>query len=153
MSHIKEKPEGSVLDRLRAAGCRITPPRRAVLEVFSAGPHHLNPDEVLIRARKLHPRVGRATVYRTLELLTRLGITRPLPGRDGKSCFTRIEKGHQHVVCSNCDRVVELAPAPFSRLAREVTRRTGFVVHSQLLEFFGLCQRCQHRAQPHATGV
>ena len=148
MSQLEKGASASVLDRLRAAGCRITPPRRAVLEVFSAGAHHLPPDEVLARARRLHPGVGRATVYRTLDLLTRLGITRPLPGRAGKTAFTRIEHGHQHVVCSRCERVVELAATPFARLARQVARQTGFAVQSQLLEFYGLCQSCQ----PHPRG-
>ena len=148
MSHLKKAPEAGLLARLRAAGCRITPPRRAVLQVFAAGAQHLSPDDVLARARQLHPRVGRATVYRTLDLLTRLGVTRPLYGKDGRSCFTRIEHGHQHVVCSRCDRVVELKPDPFLRLARQVAQRTGFAVHSQLLEFYGLCRACQRITQP-----
>ena len=97
----------------------------------------------MTRARRLHPGVGRATVYRTLELLTKLGITRPLYGKDGRPCFTRIEHGHQHVVCSRCDRVVELDSTPFSRLAHQVARRTGFAIQSQLLEFYGLCRKCQ----------
>ena len=145
-----DRGEG-ILARLRAAGCRITPPRRAVLEVFSAGECHLSPDEVLVRARRLHPGVGRATVYRTLELLTKLGITRPLYGKDGRPCFTRIEHGHQHVVCSRCDRVVELDSTPFAPLARQVARRTGFAIQSQLLEFYGLCQRCQRHPQTART--
>lgn len=143
MSQLSKSSDTSVLNRLRAAGCRITPPRQAVLKIFEAGPHHLSPDEVLTKARKLHPGVGRATVYRTLDLLTRLGITRPLPGRDGRTSFTHIEHGHQHVVCSKCDRVVELSAAGFAALARRVTRQTGFKIQSQLLEFYGLCQRCQ----------
>ena len=151
MSQLKKDQGPSVLDRLRAEGCRITPPRRAVLQVFEAGPHHLSPDEVLVKARKLHPGVGRATVYRTLELLTRLGITRPLTGRDGRTSFTHIEHGHQHVVCSHCDRVVELEPRPFARLARQVARLTGFDVQSQLLEFYGLCRQCRRTAQPQRT--
>lgn len=143
MSHLEKKNGPGILERLRAAGCRITPPRRAVLEVFAEGCSHLSPEDVLARARRAHPRVGRATVYRTLELLTKLGITRPLYGKDGRSVFTRIEHGHQHVVCSRCDRVVELEARAFTRLAREVARSTGFSVQSQLLEFYGLCRKCQ----------
>jgi len=147
MSHLPSSPNLALLQRLRAAGFRITPPRQAVLKVFEDGGCHLSPDAVLNQARRLHPGVGRATVYRTLDLLTRLGITRPLYGKDGRPQFTRIEHGHQHVVCSRCDRVVELEATPFSALARQVARRTGFAIQSQLLEFYGLCERCR-RATP-----
>lgn len=136
-----------MLARLRNAGCRITPPRRAVLEVFTQADAHLSPDDVLNRARRKHPGVGRATVYRTLDLLTKLGVTRPLYGKDGRPFFTSIEKGHQHAVCSRCDRVVELAPASLDQLARQVARRTGFAIQSQLLEFYGLCRNCQRTHQ------
>lgn len=143
MSHLDKKPERLRLERLRAAGLRITPPRQAVLQVFEDGGCHLSPEEVLERARRMHPGVGRATVYRTLDLLTRLGITRPLYSKEGRPLFTRIEHGHQHVVCSRCERVVELEADGFAGLAGRVARRTGFAVHSQLLEFYGLCKRCQ----------
>ena len=148
MSQVEKTPSPGLVDRLRQAGFRITPPRRAVLRIFASGCQHLSPDDVLARARRLHPRVGRATVYRTLDLLTRLGITRPLYGKNGRPCFTRVEHGHQHVVCSRCDRVVELDGSTFGHLARAVARRTGFAVHSQLLEFYGLCRLCQRTHLP-----
>lgn len=146
MSHVEPRPNPALLERLRAAGFRITPPRQAVLQAFEAGACHLSPDDVLARARRLHPRVGRATVYRTLDLLTRLGITRPFYGKDGRPQFTRIEHGHQHVVCSRCDRVVELEATPFADLVRRVARRTGFTIQSQLLEFYGICRHCRRTA-------
>ncbi len=144
----KGKDHGTgILDRLRAAGCRITPPRRAVLEVFAQAGAHLSPDDVLTQARRRHPGVGRATVYRTLDLLTKLGITRPLYGKDGRPLFASIATGHQHAVCSRCDCVVELKATPFHQLARQVARRTGFAIQSQLLEFYGLCRNCQRVTQ------
>lgn len=148
MSHLEPSPNPALLQRLRAAGFRITPPRQAVLRVFEDGGCHLSPEEVLAQARRLHPGVGRATVYRTLDLLTRLGITRPLYSKDGRPQFTRIEHGHQHVVCSRCDRVVELEATPFAALVRRVARRTGFTIQSQLLEFYGVCRHCRQTAQP-----
>ena len=148
MSQLMEKADPAILERLRRAGCRVTPPRLAVLRIFSEGCAHLNPDDVLARARRLHPRVSRATVYRTLDLLTQLGVTRPLYGKDGRPVFTRVEHGHQHVVCSRCDRVVELPGESFDTLAGQVARQTGFAVQSQLLEFYGLCRPCQRAASP-----
>lgn len=147
-SQLDDKAGASIVARLRALGYRITPPRRAVLQVFGAGDEHLSPEEVLAQARRLHPRVGRATVYRTLELLTKLGVTRPIYRGDGRPCFARVEHGHQHAVCSRCQRVVELHGGAFHRLARRVAAQTGFLIQSQLFEFIGLCKRCRRAPAP-----
>lgn len=131
-----------LLGRLRGAGYKITPPRLAVLEIILREGQHQNPGEILRQAQALHPNTSRATVYRTLELLTQLGVTRPMFRGDGRPAFARVHHGHHHVVCSACDRVVELARPALERLARQAAARTGFEIHSHVLEFVGLCRRC-----------
>ncbi len=67
---------------VQTAGFKLTLPRQAVLEVLESSDGHLTPAEVLERAQAIYPSLGRATVYRTLEVLTNLGVVRPdLPGR------------------------------------------------------------------------
>jgi Fe2+ or Zn2+ uptake regulation protein len=129
--------------RLRQAGFRVTPPRLAVLKVFEAEHEHLSPDEVLERGRKVYPALGRATVYRTLDLLTGLGVLRPLYLGDGRPCFTRVAEGHHHLVCSGCDRITEFDEDGIGRIARRLSRELGFEVRSHLLEFYGLCGKCK----------
>jgi Fur family ferric uptake transcriptional regulator len=133
----------TVLDRIRKAGCRVTPTRRAILKVFEHEHEHLTPEDVLRRARRFHPALGRATVYRTLELLTGLGVMRPLYLGDGRPSFTRIEHGHHHLVCSQCDTVIECKNVRLSGLVRKLSRETGFQINSELLEFYGLCRKCR----------
>lgn len=128
---------------LRAAGCRVTLPRLAVLQAFARPQEHLDPEQILRRARRRHPAVGRATVYRALDLLTSLGVVRPLRSRGGKTSFMRIGRGHDHLVCSRCDDVAEVEVAELERIGRRLARRAGFQVQSHLLEFYGLCPRCQ----------
>ncbi|MBC8254239.1 MAG: transcriptional repressor [Ardenticatenia bacterium] len=65
-------------DRLRQEGYRLTAPRRAVLQVLKEGEEHLSPAEVLEQGRVTYPALSRATVYRTLELLTGMGLLRPI---------------------------------------------------------------------------
>lgn len=131
---------------LRSRGYRLTPPRRAVLSVFRRGDEHLSPEEVLSRARSYCPSVGRATVYRTLDLLTELGYLRPIY-LGGRPCFTRIENGHHHLVCSSCSTVIECEDEGFARLARRLGRRLGFQIEKQLLEFYGTCGRCRREGR------
>jgi Fur family ferric uptake transcriptional regulator len=128
---------------LSAAGCRVTAPRRAVLESFQQAHEHLEADEILRRARRRHPALGRATVYRALDLLTELGVVRPLRSRGGKTCFMRIGRGHDHLVCSRCDSVAEVAVSDVERIGRRLAKRAGFVIQSHLLEFYGVCPDCR----------
>ena len=131
--------------QLRTAGCRVTLPRLAVLQAFARPQEHLAPEQILDRARRRHPALGRATVYRALDLLTSLGVVRPLRSRGGKTSFMRIGRGHDHLVCSRCDEVAEVKVAEVERIGQRLARRAGFQVQGHLLEFYGLCPRCQER--------
>ncbi len=131
-----------MLDQLRQAGYKVTPARTAVLQVIEQGHEHLNPADVLERARGLYPAIGRATVYRTLELLTELGLVRPIYGGENALSFIRAEGGHHHLVCSDCGTVIEFEDCIADELAPQLEARFGFQVRSHLLEFYGLCQRC-----------
>ncbi|MFN3980244.1 MAG: Fur family transcriptional regulator [Caldilinea sp.] len=136
--------------RLREAGYKITPPRLAVLEVIQREGEHLNPQEILEQAQAIHPQTGRATVYRTLELLTNLGIVRPIYVGDSGPTYIRAEGGHHHLVCSCCGRVVDFEQCVADSMERELEERFGFRIRSHLLEFYGLCADCNETAEVHA---
>ena len=96
-----------LVKRLRNAGYKITPPRLAVLEVIQREGEHLNLNEILHQAQAIYPQTGRATVYRTLELLTVLDIVRPIYVGESGPTYIRTEGGHHHLVCSQCGRIVD----------------------------------------------
>jgi Fur family ferric uptake transcriptional regulator len=131
------------IERLRAAGYKITPPRLAVLQVIDLDGEHLNPGEILARAQAIHPSVGRATVYRTLELLTQLQIVRPIYLAEHGQTYIRAEGGHHHLVCSECGVVVDFDQCMADQMTQELADRFGFAIRSHLLEFYGLCSTCQ----------
>ena len=132
-----------IIDRLRAAGHKITPPRLAVLEVIEQEGEHLNPAEILTRAQAIYPALGRATVYRTLELLTQLGIVRPIYVGEYGPTYIRAEGGHHHLVCSTCGIVIDFDQCAAEQMTQELSERFGFQIKSHLLEFYGLCERCK----------
>ena len=135
----------AVAERLQVAGFRRTGPRRAVLEVLADARRHLKPEEILERARKRHPAIGRATVYRTLDLLTQLGIIRPLYiGGDGPK-YISAEGGHHHFVCTGCGDVIEFDDCVACEVSGRISRRLGLKVNSHLLEFYGICRTCTRR--------
>jgi Fur family ferric uptake transcriptional regulator len=139
-------PASDVIERLRAAGYKITPPRLAVLEVIEQKGEHLNPNEILAQAKAIHPALGRATVYRTLELLTQLGVVRPIYVGESGPTYIRADGNHHHLVCSNCGIVIDFDQCVADQMASELHARFGFQIKSHLLEFYGLCAEC------HGTG-
>ncbi len=133
----------TLVERLRSAGYKITPPRLAVLEVISQEGEHLNPNEILDRAQALRPGLGRATVYRTLEVLTQLCIVRPIYVGESGPMYIRAEGGHHHLVCSACGRIVDFDQCVAEEMAQELRERFDFEITSHLLEFYGLCAACR----------
>jgi Fur family ferric uptake transcriptional regulator len=134
------------LAQLKQAGYKITPPRLAVLEAIEAGGEHLQPAELLDAARERYPALGRATVYRTLELLTQLGIVRPIYAGDVGPTYIRAMGGHHHLVCSQCGLIVDFDECVAEEMIADLHDRFGFAITSHLLEFYGLCAACQAAA-------
>ncbi|MBW7882027.1 MAG: transcriptional repressor [Caldilineaceae bacterium] len=132
-----------LIERLRDAGYKVTPPRLAVLEVIQREGVHLNPNEILQQVQEIHPQTGRATVYRTLELLTSLGIVRPIYVGDNGPTYIRAEGGHHHLVCSCCGKVVDFDQCVADTMEKELELRFGFQIKSHLLEFYGVCADCK----------
>lgn len=127
---------------VQTAGFKLTPPRQAVLTALESGDDHMTPAEVLARAQAIYPSLGRATVYRTLELLTNLGIVRPIFLGERGLCLTLAEGGHHHLICSDCGAVIEFEECPVAELEQELAQRLKFQIRGHLLEFYGLCAQC-----------
>jgi Fur family transcriptional regulator, ferric uptake regulator len=138
----------NLVERLRKAGYKITPPRLAVLEVIQQEGEHLNPQEILDHAKSIHPGLGRATVYRTLELLTQLGIVRPIYVGETGPTYIRAEGGHHHLVCSQCGAIFDFDQCMADEIAVDLASRFSFQIQSHLLEFYGLCAICQAEPAP-----
>jgi|ERR1051326_202758 Fe2+ or Zn2+ uptake regulation protein len=132
-----------LLRRLGDAGERMTGPREIVVRALVAQPGVINPEAL---SYELHPDgVGRATVYRTLDLLERYGMLARVHV-DGCHGYTLCDEGHHHhLLCSSCNAVLPVdatgVEAEILRLADELK----FRVDTHTLEFAGLCEACQKR--------
>ncbi len=133
-----------LLNPLHRAGFRLTRPRRAIARVLAESEDWLRPEVVHQRARRYCPSLGLVTVYRTLDLMLRLGLVRRVHLEDGCHGYAPSHAGHGHyLVCRRCRQVVEFADCDLEPLLRKVSRRTGFRVDDHLLELLGLCPACQ----------
>ena len=137
----------SLAETLAAHGCRLTRPRQAVLRVVAGGAS-LNPAEIHARARRIHPRTGLVTVYRTLELLADLGVVRRIHQADGCHAYALASEGHaHHVICERCHAAVEFQDCDLADLLQRAQQRTGYRIDDHWLELFGTCPACQRKNQ------
>ena len=123
---------------------RLTPQRRAVLDVLRAAHDHPTAQDVIDRVRRTSPGIGAATVYRTLNLLVESGQALELALGDAAARYDANTARHDHVVCVGCGAAADVDAALPPRLAREVAEVSGFAVTGHDLRFRGLCPTCQH---------
>ncbi len=143
-------PIVTALDR---AGYRLTGPRRSLAVLIADQQGHFTAAELVEGARARRLGVGRATVFRTLEVLEELGAIERLDLPSGEHAYVVCEPAHHHhVVCSRCGRTSEIDDAGLRLVVREVARRTGYRVDEHRLELFGLCPACL-ASQPGPTSV
>ncbi|HEX8938812.1 MAG TPA: Fur family transcriptional regulator [Candidatus Limnocylindrales bacterium] len=129
---------------VEAAGERLTAPRRAVAELIAAKRGHFTAAELVADAGQRRPGLGRATVFRTLELFTQLGLVERLDLPTGGHAYVACQTAHHHhLVCSSCGRAVDVEDHGLAAALEEVARRTGYRVDSHRLELFGRCPACQ----------
>jgi Fur family transcriptional regulator, ferric uptake regulator len=144
MSDETQRRSERMIAALDTQGFRLTAPRQAVVDVLAEGHQHLSHAEILERAREKHPDISRATVYRTLELLTELGIVHPTFLGDANQRFVIPVGGHHHhLICNRCGDVTDVNECHFGNALSTVSQQTGFAVESHLIELYGLCANCQ----------
>jgi Fe2+ or Zn2+ uptake regulation protein len=125
------------------AGVRLTPQRRAVLDVLAASTDHPTAGEVFERVRRLLPGIGAATVYRTLGLLVESGQALELSLADGASArYDGNVERHDHVVCTECGLAVDIDSPLAAGVAGTLARSTGFTITGYDLQFHGRCATC-----------
>jgi Fur family transcriptional regulator, ferric uptake regulator len=134
----------SLVLALDRAGYRLTEPRRALAQLIADQSGHFTAAELVDAARARELPIGRATIFRTLEVLSEIGVVERLDLPSGEHAYVGCAASHHHhVVCSECGRTAEIPDAGLRSVVREVARRTGFRVDEHRLELFVLCPTCQ----------
>ncbi len=130
----------SVIRKLEALDHRITPSRVAVIAAVLAQSGHFSVEEIMRRARA----VGRATVFRTMRLLTDLEIVCRVILEDGSLHYRVSRRGHHHhLVCVSCGNVQDLDECAVGDLVRELAAVTQYEIEGHWLEFYGRCAACR----------
>lgn len=139
-----DRPLSPRAQRLRDAGHKLTNARLTVLDALEEGGGHMTSTEILNRVSARDTGIGRASVFRALDLFTRLSIIRPTYIDSSMTpTYVMLPDGHHHhIICTNCNRVIEFEDCGLNRLADELEHRLNVHLTGHLLEFYGLCDRC-----------
>ncbi|MGC8486695.1 MAG: Fur family transcriptional regulator [Clostridia bacterium] len=136
-----------VYERLEEARCRVTPQRQAVLRILSRHlAEELSADDIRRLTAEEQEPVGLATVYRTLEVLVRVGVVSQYIREDGRTRYRlnveSLDPLH-HLICVRCGDLTDLSLDWLGDLAGHVRDATGFMVLDQELKLYGVCLACQ----------
>ncbi len=133
----------SAVTRLRAQGYRMTPQRLSVLDIVAGRSGHIGADEVWHLAKEHHPFVDLATIYRTLQLLKRLGVvTEVIIGNKLHFEMADHHNRHNHMVCSVCDGVQTLTPDYLAEFSQRLKQEFGFFPNLDNITIGGVCSQC-----------
>lgn len=124
---------------------KITKQRRTVLKIFLECKNHLSVEELYNIVLKTEPKIGLATVYRTLALLTKSGLALEMDFGDGQKRYESSYRSfhHDHMVCTECGKILEFNHPLIEKYQEEVAKQKNFKITSHKLDLFGLCQDCK----------
>jgi Fur family ferric uptake transcriptional regulator len=146
-----------VYESLRKRGHRITAQRETILQIFRELPHgnHLSAEELHAKLAQLGSNVSLATAYRTLKLLSSLGLLRELDFAEGHKHYELKQDTvpHQHIICIGCNATLEFEDHFLEEAGQKIGARHNFEVIDAQFKIFGLCPQCRlaQKSQPIAS--
>jgi len=132
------------LDYVQESKLRLTAQRRAIIDAVFDTDQHFTAEELTKWAQRRDKSVSRATVYRTLPLLTASGLVREMDfGKDSKFYDPNYGSSpdHSHVICEDCGKIVEFDSERISQMEEELSRELGFTIKSHRVQIIASCDQ------------
>lgn len=144
------EPIDILRDYIADNGLKSSRQRELIAEVFFNAGGHLRVEELLERVREQDGKIGQATVYRTMKLLTQCGLAEVHQFGDGHTRYEPVdapEEHHDHIICRDCGRIVEFYNSELEALQDKIAKGQGFRLTSHKMELYGRCEtpNCEHK--------
>nr|MBI3613909.1 transcriptional repressor [Nitrospirota bacterium] len=142
--HKDHKEIALLRDHLAKHQLKLTRQREQILTVFLRM-EHITAEQMYRMLAKKDPHIGLATIYRTLNLFCEAGLAQARHFGTQTQYDNISHKGHHdHLICTDCGKIVEFENCDIERLQEEVARRNGFTIKTHKLELYGVCTNCRH---------
>lgn len=137
---------------LKRNGYRVTLPRRVITDLLVTLPGHPDAKEIYLKVNKQYPDIGLTTVYRTLDLLVKLGIVNKFDFGDGLARYELVaswKEHHHHLVCVKCGEIVNYSDFMeeernfLKKLEQILSKKFNFDITDHEIQFFGTCEKCK----------
>lgn len=150
MSKLSQSEITRLKENLKSKGYKLTPQRRAVVDIIIENEgKHLTAEELYDLVKVDCPEIGLATIYRTILLLEEMGIVSRLDLGDGCSRYELVhdEENHQHhhLVCTNCGKVMEVEGDLLEELEHNIEKKYKFQIKNHSVKFYGFCSDCTNK--------
>jgi len=140
-----------IIDRIAKEGHRLTLPRQTIVKLVAPRRDHFSAQEIWDEVQSQHRGIGRATVFRTLDLLVELGVLNRVHVGDGCHRYAVCETSHHHhLMCVDCGSVTAIEAASIERQIHRMAGDSGFELLTHHLELIGRCAACRERLVPTA---
>jgi len=132
---------------LASKNLKFTTERQVILDRVFADHKHFEADELLVDLRLNDLKVSKATIYRTLALLVQSGLLREVIFGERHAHYEHVygHEHHDHLVCNNCDKIIEFTEHRIEKLQEEVCKKYKFKAESHRLQIQGLCENCSKK--------
>ncbi|MFC2169597.1 Fur family transcriptional regulator [Acidobacteriota bacterium] len=139
--------------RFEGHASRLTAPREAILDFLSRSQKHMSAKEIYSFLQRTYPSMGLSTVYRTLDLLARIGIVNKISIGDGQSRYEfkkkKKDEHHHHLICTKCRKIINYSEFLDEELSlvkkteERLAKKYNFIIQDHNIEFLGICEKCK----------
>jgi Fur family ferric uptake transcriptional regulator len=133
--------------RISEEGLKATKQREEILNIFLNSSGHKSLAQIYAQVAKTNPKIGYVTVYRTLKLLTQLGLATRRKFEDGETRYEPASEGshHDHLICLDCGKILEFEDPTLEALQKGIAQRYRFKISHHLMELYGRCEECRQK--------
>lgn len=127
-------------------GLRHSSQREQVAKIFFSTTTHIGIEDLYKKVQKIDPKIGIATVYRTLNLLVESGLAQKRNFETGANTYEPTpERHHDHLICVSCQDVIEFHNEKIEQLQEEIARSYKYSLKFHKMELYGICAKCKNK--------
>lgn len=131
-----------VVERFKSKKLKITPQRLGIFEILEGNTAHLSAEDVFKEIRKSYPTISFTTVYKTLEIMEKMGEIMKITIDEERKHYDPDTNIHHHIICLRCSKISDIKDGSIKpKLPREILDE--FTPSSYHISFYGTCKKCR----------